>query len=46
MNIICYDFMRFFTLSVADYLDQFFESDMIKAHKAGSGIIGTGLGHK
>ena len=39
-----YDFMRFFTLSVADYLDQFFESELIKAHKAGSGIIGTGLG--
>ena len=39
-----HDFMRFFTLSVNDYLDQFFESDLIKAHKAGSGIIGTGLG--
>ncbi|NND01136.1 MAG: NAD(P)/FAD-dependent oxidoreductase [Gammaproteobacteria bacterium] len=39
-----HDFMRFFTLSVADYLDQFFESELIKAHKAGSGIIGTGLG--
>lgn len=39
-----HDFMRFFTLSVSDYLDQFFQSDLIKAHKAGSGIIGTGLG--
>lgn len=39
-----HDFMRFFTLSVSDYLDQFFESDLVKAHKAGSGIIGTGLG--
>jgi phytoene dehydrogenase-like protein len=39
-----HDFMRFFTLSVSDYLDQFFESDLLKAHKAGSGIIGTGLG--
>ena len=39
-----HDFMRFFTLSVSDYLDQFFESDLIKAHIAGSGIIGTGLG--
>jgi phytoene dehydrogenase-like protein len=39
-----HDFMRFFTISVADYLDQFFTSDLIKAHKAGSGIIGTGLG--
>lgn len=39
-----HDFMRFFTLSVSDYLDQFFDSELIKAHKAGSGIIGTGLG--
>ncbi|MDG2043739.1 MAG: NAD(P)/FAD-dependent oxidoreductase, partial [Maricaulis sp.] len=39
-----HDFMRFFTISVADYLDQFFTSDLVKAHKAGSGIIGTGLG--
>jgi len=39
-----HDFLRFFTLSVSDYLDQFFESELIKAHQAGSGIIGTGLG--
>ncbi|GHF26510.1 FAD-dependent oxidoreductase [Kordiimonas sediminis] len=39
-----HDFMKFFTISVADYLDQYFTSDLIKAHKAGSGIIGTGLG--
>lgn len=39
-----HDFMRFFTISVADYLDQFFSAEIIKAHKAGSGIIGTGLG--
>lgn len=36
--------IRFWTVSVADYLDGFFESPLIKAHLAGSGIIGTGLG--
>jgi phytoene dehydrogenase-like protein len=38
------DFIRFFTMSVGDYLDEFFETDVIKAHLAGSGIIGTPLG--
>jgi phytoene dehydrogenase-like protein len=37
-------FARFFTISVADYLDQYFKSDVLKASLAGSGIIGTGLG--
>jgi phytoene dehydrogenase-like protein len=36
--------MRFWTMSIGDFLDQHFESDLIKAHLAGSGIIGTGLG--
>ncbi len=39
-----YDAWRFFTMSIADYLDQYFESDTMKAVLAGSGIIGTGLG--
>jgi len=39
-----YDFMKFFTISVGDYLDQFFSSDLIKAHKAGSAVVGTNLG--
>lgn len=39
-----HEFMRFFTLSVDDYLSQFFESDIVKAHLAGAGIIGTALG--
>ncbi|MEZ5500032.1 MAG: NAD(P)/FAD-dependent oxidoreductase [Steroidobacteraceae bacterium] len=39
-----YDTMRFYTLSIADYLNEYFESDLIKAHLAGSGIIGTALG--
>ncbi len=36
--------IRFWTMSIGDYLDGFFESPLIKAHLAGSGIIGTGLG--
>ena len=36
--------LRFWTASIGDFLDAHFESDLIKAHLAGSGIIGTGLG--
>jgi phytoene dehydrogenase-like protein len=39
-----YDTMRFWTISIGDFLDQYFESPVIKAQFAGSGIIGTGLG--
>lgn len=39
-----YDTLRFWTMSVADYLNEYFESDIIKAHLAGSGVIGTPLG--
>lgn len=35
---------RFWTMSIADFLDEHFESDVVKAHIAGGGIIGTGLG--
>ena len=38
------DTLRFWTKSVANYLEEFFETDVIKAHMAGSGIIGTALG--
>jgi phytoene dehydrogenase-like protein len=38
------DTMRFWTMSIGDFLDEYFESDVIKAHLAGSGIIGTALG--
>src|SRR5271169_1058614 len=31
-------------LSIADYLNEYFESEVIKASLAGSGIIGTALG--
>ncbi|MDF1727034.1 MAG: NAD(P)/FAD-dependent oxidoreductase [Sulfitobacter sp.] len=36
--------IRFWTMSIGDFLDEHFENDLIKAHLAGSGIIGTGLG--
>ncbi len=36
--------IRFWTMSIGDFLDQYFETPVIKAHLAGSGIIGTGLG--
>ncbi len=39
-----YDTYRFWTMSVADYLNEYFESDVIKAALSGSGIIGTALG--
>ena len=38
------DTYRFWTLSVADYLNEYFETDVIKAAMSGSGIIGTALG--
>jgi phytoene dehydrogenase-like protein len=39
-----YDMIRFYTMSIADFLGEYFESDLIKAHLSGSGIIGTALG--
>jgi phytoene dehydrogenase-like protein len=36
--------LRFWTMSVADFLNEYFESDVIKAALSGSGIIGTALG--
>jgi phytoene dehydrogenase-like protein len=38
------DTVRFFTMSAADFLDEYFESEIVKAHLAGSSIIGTALG--
>ena len=38
------DTLRFWTMSIGDFLDSYFESDVIKAHLSGSGIIGTALG--
>ena len=39
-----YETIRFWTMSVADYLNEYFETDVIKAAMSGSGIIGTALG--
>jgi phytoene dehydrogenase-like protein len=39
-----YDTMRFYTMSIADYLAEYYESDLVRASSAGSGIIGTALG--
>lgn len=39
-----YDTLRFWTMSCADLLEEYFESEIIKAHLAGSSIIGTALG--
>jgi phytoene dehydrogenase-like protein len=39
-----YDTMRFYTMSIVEYLDEYFESPLIKAAHAGSGIIGSAMG--
>ncbi len=39
-----YETLRFWTMSCADFLDEYFESEIVKAHLAGSSIIGTALG--
>ncbi len=39
-----YETIRFWTMSVAEYLDEYYETDVIKAAFSGSGIIGTALG--
>jgi len=38
------DTLRFWTMSISDYLDEYFETDVIKANFSISGIIGTALG--
>ena len=39
-----YEYIRFFTMSAAEFLDDYFENDVIKAAMATPGIIGTALG--
>jgi phytoene dehydrogenase-like protein len=36
-----YEYVRFFTISAAEFLDDYFESDLVKAAMASAGIIGT-----
>ena len=39
-----YEYVRFFTISAADFLDDYFENELIKGAMASPGIIGTALG--
>jgi phytoene dehydrogenase-like protein len=39
-----HDMIRFWTMSISDYLDQYFENPVIKGYLAVSAIIGTALG--
>jgi phytoene dehydrogenase-like protein len=39
-----YDTLRLWTSSTANFLDRYFETDILKGALAGSGIIGTALG--
>ena len=39
-----YEMIRFWTMSIADFLDEYFENPVIKAYLAVSAIIGTALG--
>ncbi len=39
-----YEYVRFFTMSAAEFLEEYFENDLIKAAMASPGIIGTALG--
>ena len=39
-----YEYIRFFTMSAAEFLDDYFENDLIKAAMASPGVIGTALG--
>jgi len=39
-----YEYVRFFTMSAADFLEDYFEHGLIKAAMASPGIIGTALG--
>ena len=39
-----YEFMRFMTMSAGDFLDEYFENDLVKTLLSTSSIIGTALG--
>jgi phytoene dehydrogenase-like protein len=39
-----YDMIRFWTMSISDFLDGYFENGVIKAYQAVGSIIGTALG--
>ncbi len=39
-----YDMIRFWTMSISDFLDEYFEHPTVKAYQAVASIIGTALG--
>lgn len=39
-----HEYVRFFTMSAAEFLEDYFENDLVKAAMATPGIIGTALG--
>jgi len=39
-----YDTMRFWTMSIGEFLEEYFETPVLQTAFAGGGIIGTGLG--
>jgi phytoene dehydrogenase-like protein len=41
---VIYDTIRFYSMSIAEFLGEYFESDLVKAHFSGSGIIGSAMG--
>jgi phytoene dehydrogenase-like protein len=41
---VIYDTIRFYTMSIAEYVDEYFETDVIKAALSGAGTIGSALG--
>ena len=41
---LIYDTMRFYTMSISDFLDEYFENELVKASHSGSGIIGSAMG--
>jgi phytoene dehydrogenase-like protein len=41
---VIYDTLRFYSMSISDFLDEYFENSLLKGSLAGSGIIGSALG--
>ncbi len=41
---LLYDTLRFYTMSIADFLAEYFEHPLVAASHAGSGIIGSAMG--
>ncbi len=41
---VIYDLMRFYTMSISDFLNEYFEHPLVIASHSGSGIIGSALG--